>query len=297
MFGRNYYLIMIVAVPVMVGLLFSRQRTSAEQAVPFVTEQKNEQVFDYSDYDAVLKQFVNENAMVNYGKLKARRRQLDAFVSSLGKLSRETYETWNEKQKITFWLNAYNGLTLKVIIDNYPIKSSWLKSRIWPKNSIRQISGVWDEITFDVMGRKLTLGHIEHKILREKFDEPRIHAALVCAAMGCPPLRREPYTGDKLDEQLDDQTRQFLSNPAKFKIDSNKDTLHLSEIFKWFGKDFVNKYGPERNIGRHGKETSAVLNFIAQYLDDFQKKYVLSGNVKIKYIDYDWSLNEQSNGK
>lgn len=258
-----------------------------------LAEQANERRFDYSNYDSVLKSFVNEKGMVDYPNLKARPAQLDAFVTALGGLNQQTYEKWNDRDKIAFWLNAYNGLTLKVIIDNYPIKSSWLKSRIWPKNSIRQISGVWDEITFNVMGRKLTLEHVEHKILRAKFDEPRIHVAMVCAAMGCPPLRREPYEGDKLDQQLDDQTRRFLGDSEKFRIDRSNGVVYLSEIFKWFGGDFVNKYSPETNIGGHDKKDSAVLNFIAKHLDDTQKGYILAGNFKIKYVDYDWTLNEQ----
>lgn len=98
--------------------------------------------FDYSDYDSVLKAFVSEEAMVNYRRLKAQRQQLDAFAASMSKLTSEVYENWNEKDKIAFWLNAYNALTLKAIIDNYPIKSSFLRLRVWPKNSIRQIPGV-----------------------------------------------------------------------------------------------------------------------------------------------------------
>jgi hypothetical protein len=231
--------------------------------------------------------------MVHYSKLKALPQKLGAYVSAIAELDRSRYEKWSEKDKIAFWLNAYNGLTLKVIIDNYPIKSSFLKSRIYPKNSIRQISGVWDKISFPVMGRNLTLEHIEHKILRVKFNEPGIHMAMVCAAMGCPPLRHEPYTGAKLDEQLADQARRFLGHSAKFRIDRDKGRLYLSPIFKWFAADFVKNYAPARNIGRHNKEISSVLNYIAPYLSETNKKYVLSGKYKIKYLDYDWSLNEQ----
>jgi len=144
-----------------------------------------------------------------------------------------------------------------------------------------------------VMGQNMTLGHIEDGILRVKFDEPRIHMAMVCAAMGCPPLRGEPYLGSKLDEQLDDQSRRFLGNSAKFKIDRSKNTLRLSSIFDWFAGDFVKKYGPKKNIGRHDKKESAVLNFVALYLTGVQKDYVLAGKFKIKYLQYDWSLNEQ----
>ena len=236
---------------------------------------------------------MNEEAMVDYSKLKAQRRQLDAFVASMGKLTSETYEKWGEKDKIAFWLNAYNGLTLKAIIDNYPIKSSFFRSRIYPKNSIRQIPGVWKKITFRIMGQRMTLGHIEHEILRMKFNEPGIHMAMVCAAMGCPPLRGEPYVGGKLDEQLEDQSRRFLGNPAKFKIDRSKNRLYLSPIFDWFAEDFVRKYGPDKNIAKHDKKESAVLNFVALYLAEPQKEYVLAGKFKIKYLKYDWSLNEQ----
>jgi len=279
MFRRHLNQVFALVVTAVIGL--SWQSGRAEQA-------------DKSgfDYDAVLKKFVSEESMVNYGKLKAQRRQLDAFVAALGKLPPQTYAQWNEKHKIAFWLNAYNGLTLRVIIDNYPIKSSFLRSRIWPRNSIRQIPGVWKKLKFRVMGTNVTLWHIEHEILREKFDEPRIHMAMVCAAMGCPPLRGEPYEGDRLYEQLDDQTRRFLSNPAKFKIDSRRATVRLSEIFKWFADDFVNKHSPRSNIGAHNKKMSAVLNFIGPHLTDSQKKYVLAGKFKIKYVDYDWSLNE-----
>lgn len=259
-------------------------------------QETREQGFDFSDYDSVLKTFVNEKAMVDYGKLKAQPEKLDAFAAAMGKLTSDNYDKWSEKDKIAFWLNAYNALTLKAIIDNYPIKSSFFRSRIYPKNSIRQIPGVWEKIKFEVR-TSVTLNQIEHEILRVKFDEPRIHMAMVCAAMGCPPLRNEPYVGDKLDEQLDDQTRRFLGNSAKFKIDRSKNILYLSTIFKWFSGDFVKKYGPGKNIGRHDKKESAVLNFVANYLTDAQKDYVLAGKFKIKYPKYDWSLNEQRAAK
>jgi len=211
----------------------------------------------------------------------------------LNKIQQEYYTDWDEKDKIAFWLNVYNALTLKAIIDNYPIKSSFFRSRIYPKNSIRQIAGVWDKINFKVMGQNLTLGHIEHKILRVKFDEPGVHMAMVCAAMGCPSLRNEPYTADKLQEQLDDQARRFLANPTKFKIERADERIYLSPIFKWFASDFIKKYGPKKSFGKHNKGESAVLNFIASYLDKTRKEYVLTGKFKIKYLKYDWSLNEQ----
>ncbi|MHC4511479.1 MAG: DUF547 domain-containing protein [Planctomycetota bacterium] len=230
-----------------------------------LAREAQEQGFDFSDYAAALKTFVNGKAMVNYRGLKAEPGRTAAFVAAMAGLEPDGYEKWTEADKIAFWLNAYNGLTLKVIIDNYPIKSSFFRSRIYPKNSIRQISGVWDKITM----------------------------AMVCAAMGCPPLRGEPYASAKLDEQLDDQTRRFLADSAKFKIDRREGRLYISPIFKWFAEDFVKSYSLETNIGGHDREESAVLNFIASYLPEADKNYVLGGMHEIKYLKYDWSLNEQ----
>jgi len=285
---RNNYRLFVLTGFFIASSFFSSQTLAAES---------EKQGFDYSDLADALKINVDNAGMVNYKNLKAQSEKLRVFITELRNLDRKDFDKWDDNAKIAFWLNAYNALTLKAIIDNYPIKSSFFKSRIYPKNSIRQIAGVWDKINFKVMGQNLTLGHIEHKILRVKFDEPGIHVAMVCAAMGCPPLRNEPYTADKLQEQLDDQTRRFLANPAKFKIARADDRIYLSPIFKWFAADFIKKYGPKKSIGRHDKEESAVLNFIASYLDKAQKEYVLAGKFKIKYLKYDWSLNEQQTKK
>ena len=251
------------------------------------------QSFDYGDYGAVLKEFVDERGMVDYKGLKAKRGRLNAYVAAIGKVSNAEYVKWSRQEQVAFWINAYNGLTLKAIIDNYPIKSGLLASLRYPKNSIRQISGVWDKLKFTVMGREMTLDEIEHKTLRKKFDEPRIHVALVCAAMGCPPLRNEPYTEAKLNKQLDDQAKKFMAHPEKFKIDRGQKRVYLSSIFKWFDKDFVNKYGPSTGFKGHDKEEQAVLNFVSRYLSANDAEYLRGGKYKIKYLDYDWSLNEQ----
>ena len=117
--------------------------------------------------------------------------------------------------------------------------------------------------------------------------------AINCASMSCSKLRREPYTGDKLDAQLDDQTKGFLSDPKNYRIDMQSVTVYLSSIFKWFGEDFVSKYGSETPRKGIGKEEDAVLNFIDPYLDDIGQKFLLLPNLKVHYLDYDWDLNKQ----
>ncbi len=255
--------------------------------------EETKRVFSYDDYAAVLKDHVDDTGMVNYKKLKAAPQRLNALITAMSKVDQKSYERWNKEEQIALWLNAYNAFTLKALINNYPIKSSFFRSRIYPKNSIRQIPGVWSKIKFNVVGRDLTLGHIEHEILRKKFNEPRIHMAMVCAAMGCPPLLNKPYITQRLNEQLDERTRRFLANPAKFRIDRNAGVVYLSPIFKWFKGDFVTRYAPDKKISNHGKEVSSVLNFIAGRLEKSDREYILKGDFKIKYLKYDWSLNEQ----
>ncbi len=247
----------------------------------------------YEDYGAVLTTYVNQQGLVNYGGLKANPQRLSAFLAALTDLPPATYQKWDDQEKIAFWINAYNGLTLKAIIDHYPIRAAFFKGFIYPRNSIRQIPGVWDTLRFPVRGQQMTLDEIEHNILRKKFNDPRIHMALVCAALGCPPLRTEPYEGDKLDRQLNDQARVFLANPKKFRIDRGQGKVYLSPIFKWFGGDFVKTYGTDKAFPGFSQEERAVLNFVSQYLPAGDREYLLKGEYTVNFLDYDWSLNEQ----
>lgn len=248
---------------------------------------------DMKDYADVLSTYVNDKGMVDYRGLQSNRAILDRYAASMARLDPKVYEAWSEKQKIAFWINAYNSLTLRVIIDHYPIKSGGFLSGIrFPKNSIRQIPGVWDKIEHAVMGRKMTLDAIEHETLRKQFDEPRIHVALVCAAMGCPPLRNEPYTGDRLDDQLEDQSRKFLRNPKKFRIDRGSNTVYLSSIFEWFGGDFSNQY-QTNGFSQADASARPVLEFISRHVGDGDSQYLKKHKYRIDYLDYDWSLNEQ----
>jgi hypothetical protein len=236
---------------------------------------------------------VNDWGMVDYKGLKTNPQALNTYLDYAATLPQSTVDTWSEADQIAFWINVYNGLTLKAIIDHYPIKPSFFRSFSYPKNSIRQISGVWKKLKFTVLNRRMTLDHIEHKILRAQFNEPRIHMALVCAAKGCPPLRNEPYSGATLSDQLNDQTARFLNSRDKFKIDRKENIVSLSPIFKWFGKDFAKTYAPAENKGKLDETLSAVFNCITPHVDGLFRPYLYRGNFTIKYLKYDWSLNEQ----
>jgi hypothetical protein len=249
----------------------------------------------YQPYDRVLKTFVDDDGMVDYKGLKANPEDLNTFVQKLDSLDEDRFKDLSVNVRVAFWLNAYNAITLKAIVDHYPLPrhADGLSALRFPDNSIRQIDGVWKELKWDLMGKKMTLHEIEHEVLRKRYNAPRIHLALVCAAMSCPELRREPYVATRLPDQLDDQGREFFSKPDKFRIDRAEDTVHISPIFNWFGEDFVKSYSPRRGFEGHGKEERAVLSFIARYLGPPDARYLREAEYDIDWLDYDWSLNEQ----
>jgi len=244
-------------------------------------------------YAAVLASNVDDVGMVKYAALRANPEDLNAYLTNIANLNPDAFAKWSEAEQVAFWCNAYNAYTLKAIIDHYPIEASFLRSIRYPKNSIRQIGGVWDTMQWPIMGKRMTLDDIEHKTLRINFDEPRIHAALVCAAMSCPPLRNGPYDGARLDTQLDEQMTAFLADTNRFHIDRTKNIVFLSSILQWYGEDFVKSYGVDEGFADREPVERAVLNAIAPHVSEEDGAYLRSATYSVEYLDYDWSLNEQ----
>ncbi|MFC1600802.1 DUF547 domain-containing protein [Candidatus Sumerlaeota bacterium] len=249
-------------------------------------------VFDYSAYARVLKRHVDELGMVNYRALQKEPQDLGLFLDAAAKLRPAVFAKWDDGDKIALYCNVYNANTLKAILDHYPIKAAGLASWRFPASSIRQIPGVWDKLKFELMGSKVTLEHVEHEILRKQFREPRIHMALVCAAKGCPPLRQEPFTGARLDEQLDDQARRYLNSASGLQLKRDEGGLYVSRIFQWFADDFT-KARPTRRFSGYPEKQRAVLAFIVRYGDKSVGEFLGAKQRSINYVEYDWSLNEQ----
>jgi hypothetical protein len=261
--------------------------------MPVLFAQPAEKIPNTVALDDVLASFVDDDGMVDYRGLLQNREKLLDYYTSLASVNGAEYGTWSPKKKLVLWINAYNAHVLSIICDHYPIMGSGVRSFIYPKNSIQQIPGVWDSIPVIIMDTAMSLDEIEHETIRVMFDEPRIHFALVCAAGGCPPLRNEAYTEERLDAQLDDQVTIFLHNPEKFHIDQEEGVVYLSKIFKWYGQDFVPRYVTDGRFSGHSEKERAVLNFIAPYLDEGERRYLATESFTIEYLDYDWSLNEK----
>jgi hypothetical protein len=222
----------------------------------------------HSRYAKVLTKYV-KNARVNYAGLKKDPTDLDAYLKAIATVRPDEFKTWSKDQQLALLLNLYNAHTLKLIINHYPL------------DSIRDIGllpgAAWRIQDVRFGGQLLTLDHLEHKIIRADYDEPRIHFALVCAALSCPPLRSEPYVAAKLDAQLEEQARLFLADSSKNRFDPGTNTLWLSAIFDWYQEDF-------------GDLKSYAADFLPEKSAEALRQ---ADEVNVKFRDYDWSLNSQ----
>jgi hypothetical protein len=215
----------------------------------------------FEKWDTILKENVSPTSKnsINYNAFNYENVEEVLFKDLLNKIAKYNIEELNSKnEKLVFWINLYNIAAIKLIMENYPLES------------IRDLSSifkpVWNKPAINVGNKTYSLGEIEHKILR-KLDEPRIHFAIVCASLSCPDLRAEAYSIERLEHQLDDQTRKFLSDSSKgLKIDKSRKIIYISQIFKWFKDDF---------------------NDVERFINIYKK----IPDYKIKYLKYDWDLN------
>lgn len=274
---------------VMVALIVGCSASPPLRPLPTVPEPSgNERPFDHShrDFNRLLEKYVS-SGLVDYRGILEEEELLYRYTTSLAAVDQATVQGWSREKQLAFWINAYNALTIQAIIRRYPIRSRSLVGLFFPRNSILQISGVWNRLTFEVGGRSLTLGEIEHKILRKNFAEPRIHFAIVCASSSCPALRPEAYRFDILQAQLHDQAVRFINDPNRgSRFDTEKKRLHVSKIFKWFEEDFANDQTAENPITAYIRpylRNSVIADALAE-----------NGEIRLSYLPYDWSLNEQT---
>lgn len=230
---------------------------------------------DHSAYDRVLHRYVDEEGRVDYAGLKAASDSV--LVPYLDQLADADLSTLGRDQRLAFWINAYNALTLKLIVEHYPVENIWA---ITPGPAEPKDNSPFNLTVGTVADTARTLDEIEHDIIRERFDEPRIHFALVCAAASCPPLRGEAFTGPGLDGQLDDQARTFLHNAEKNRIPDGEGTIALNRILKWYGEDF-------------GPTTDALQKQLAPYFEGEVQQRLRKAAYEVAFLPYDWSLNEQ----
>lgn len=220
----------------------------------------------HDGWNNLLKKYVSDNGKVNYKGFIKDSTELNKYLKLLSDNPPDE-NTWNQNEQKAYWINAYNAFTVELIIRHYPLKS--IKDIV--KINIPFVNSPWDIKFIQIGNQKMDLNNIEHGHLRKIFQDPRIHFSIVCASKSCPKLRSEAYSADKLDKQLDDQAKAFLSDKTRNIVTANE--LKLSKILDWYSMDFpkgekfivfLNKYSPVQ----------------------------VNKDAKINYLDYDWSLNE-----
>jgi len=215
-----------------------------------------------SIFDSLLQKNVDKTGRVDYQSLKNNETLLDNYLAYIQ--NNEPTKEWSSNKKKAFWINTYNAYTIKIILNNYPLKS------------IRDIKidgeTAW-KIPFVKIGQKrYTLDQIEHKILRKKFNDPRIHVGINCASVSCPRLWNFAFTEDNIASSLDNLMKVFINDTTRNKI--SKNNVALSEIFNWFSKDFI--------------KNGTIINYLNTYA-----AIKISEKASIKYLTYDWSLNKK----
>lgn len=219
----------------------------------------------HKEWDELLKKHVTTSGKVNYKGFINDSEKLNTYLKKLEK--NPPKNEWKKNDVMAYWINAYNAYTVKLICDNYPVKSI---KEIGGK--IPFVNSTWDIKFINIDGEEMDLNNIEHGKLRKQYKDARVHFALVCASKSCPILRNEAYTASKLDAQLKDQAENFLQDTFRNKVD--KTNPKLSKIFDWYGMDFNTK-------------NMTLIQYINQY-----SPVKIDKNAKIEYLDYDWGLNE-----
>lgn len=222
---------------------------------------------DYSAWNRILATYYNPAHGMDYKALKAKdARALQTLRQQLGRVD---VAKLTPKQQLAYWINVYNVNVVSTVVEKYPV------------DSIRDIStdplirlNVFKKERVPFGKELLSLDDVEHKKIRPVFKDARIHFAVNCAAKSCPPIRPEAYVGARVDAQLDDQARKFLTQHARFEKDGDELTIHVTKIMDWYGDDFDEWAG-----GR--------VNFIRKYVNVPAAK-----EVDVEYDDYDWGLNE-----
>jgi hypothetical protein len=230
---------------------------------------------DHRPWDALLKNRVDGRGDVDYAgwqRSSADQAELDRYLDHLSTAAVEG--DWPAAARLAYWINAYNAVTIKGILREYPTTSI--------RNHTAQLWGynIWRDLQLQVAGRPYSLDAIEHEVLR-KLAEPRVHFAIVCASRGCPRLRNEAYTAERLEAQLTDNARSFFADRTRFTYDREAGAFRLSPILKWFAEDF-------------GADRAAQLRAIAPYLPAAAQPAARSGSVRVTFLEYDWRLNDQA---
>jgi hypothetical protein len=223
--------------------------TAIEEVIP-------KAAFNHTIWDELLKAHVSKAGNVNYNGFESQKLTLRKYITSLGQKMPE--ERWTKEDKLAYWMNAYNAMTVDLILRNMPLQS------------IKDIKNPWDQRYWKLGEKYYNLDEIEHQILR-KMNDPRIHFGINCASFSCPPILNVAFTAQEVNAQLDYLANRFINDTSRNTIAS--DRVEISKIFDWFSKDFM--------------QNGSVIDYQNQY-----SEVTIDSNARVRYKEYDWILNK-----
>lgn len=223
----------------------------------------------HEQWSNLLAKHVRDNGDVDYKGFIKDSIDLNKYLDLLSNNAPDPNK-WTDEERLAYWINAYNAFTIQIVIRHYPIDGI---KEIASGLSIPFVSTTWDIKFIELGGERINLNRIEHGIIRNEFEEPRIHFAVNCASVSCPILRNEAYNADNLEEQLEDQVKTFINDPSRNKFIS-EEKAEVSKLFTWFAGDFK-------------KKDKSIIDFINRY--SYQK---LKPEAELSYLEYNWGLND-----
>lgn len=242
------------------------------------------QSFDhgYATWDGLVRQHVRwlpdgVQSRVDYAGLARDRSQVKAVLAAMSAVPAAEFERWSRAQQIAFLINAYNAFTVELVLTGWPDVTSI-------KDLGSFIRSPWKVRFFTLLGGRRHLDWIEHEQLRPRYAEPRLHAAVNCASIGCPALRPEAFVAPRLDGQLADGLRRFLSDRSRNRVVAGR--LEVSAIFKWYREDFEQGHAGFRRLADVFAAHADALTD-----DPREREGLRAGRLPITFLDYDWSLN------
>jgi hypothetical protein len=238
--------------------------------------------------DQILDQYVRDG-LVYYAALRAERRLIDQYVQSLAERP-AAFDSWSSARRLAYWINGYNALVLRTVIDRYPIRG---QSAEYPEDSVMQIPGVFSGREHRIAGRRLTLQAIEDELIAA-FGDPRAHLALGRGAVGSPRLRSEAFSDDRLEMQLEAVVEDFATTPRHVTLDRAGDEVVVSAVFGWRSEQFATMAGATAN-GRSPIE-HALVALISPALFQSEREFLARNTFRLRYRDFDWRLNDLTGG-
>lgn len=240
----------------------------------------NTQIYHQLLQDNVYSTAQGRSTVVDYSQIKKHPQRLTQYLEFTATVARPRFDSWPKNRQLAFLINVYNAATISLVLTGYPKIDSI-------KNLGHFFSSPWKKRFIPLFGKHYTLDEVEHGLIRGsgRYNDPRIHFAVNCASIGCPALRAGAYTEDKLNEQLEEQTKLFLTDHSRNRLQG--DTLYVSQIFDWYRQDFTDGWRGSQSLGE----------FFALYSDDLganarQRNALTNNTINIKFLSYDWNLND-----